>query len=298
MKKLIGMIITLCLLGTGWAHAEQNRFVQSRLLKKYLDPYQLHLRSSTAIVRDNREQVTLYSKNPNDTLAVASITKLMTAIVTLDAKLPMDEVIVVKRSDKDRLKWSRSKLRFGTRLTRNDMLLLTLAASENRAAAALARTYPGGKQAFITAMNRKAQVLGMHKSAFIDPSGLNPGNVASAEDLVTLLETAYYYPTIKRMSTIKGGEVKDALTKRRIQFNNTNRLIRNEKWDISLSKTGFTNDAGYCLVMFTEIEDRPVTIVLLNSRGKFSKYGDANRIRHWLEKYIKRASLFQVAGQY
>lgn len=284
MKIFIGILLICSLATSTWLHAESNsEFVQSRILKRYLDPQQLRLRSSTAIVRDSREQITLYSKNSQESLAVASITKLMTAMVTLDAELPLDGYISINRQDKDRLRWSKSRLRYGTKLTRQDMLQLALAASENRAASALARTYPGGKKAFVAAMNSKAQILGMHHTTFADASGLHPDNVSSAEDLVTLLETAYYYPKIREMSTIKKGKVTDARRNRSIKFVNTNRLIRNKHWKISLSKTGFTSDAGYCLVMFAQIAERPVTIVLLNSWGKYSKYGDANRIRHWLQ---------------
>ncbi|MDH5325686.1 MAG: serine hydrolase [Gammaproteobacteria bacterium] len=290
-----GIIITTCIyllaaVSVGWAG--ETPFVDSRILKKFLDPNQLKLHSSTVIVKDSREQVTLYSKNSRESLAMASITKLMTAMIVLDSNQALDEYITILREDKDRLRWSRSRLKYGSILTRGELLQLALAASENRAASALARTYPGGKAAFIKAMNRKAQILGMHNTTFADASGLHPDNVASANDLIILLETAYYYPLIRSMSTVDKGEVLNARNNHSIKFINTNRLLRSDSWKIDLSKTGFTSDAGYCLVMFAEIAERPVTIVLLNSWGKYSKYGDANRIRNWILANFKKAKRY------
>ena len=277
------IFLTISWLFAPTAGMADTSFVQSRMLKKFLDPHQLKLHSSTVVVRDNREQVILYSKNAQESLAVASITKLMTAMIVLDSGLALDEYITILKSDKDKLRWSKSRLKYGMILTREELLKLALAASENRAASALARTYPGGKSAFVNAMNHKAQILGMHHTRFADASGLDAENVSSANDLAILVETAYYYPTIREMSTIEKGEVVNARTNRSIKFVNTNRLLRNDHWKIDLSKTGFTSDAGYCLVMFAEIADRPVSIILLNSWGKYSKYGDANRIRQWLQ---------------
>jgi D-alanyl-D-alanine endopeptidase (penicillin-binding protein 7) len=215
-------------------------------------------------------------------------------MVTLDAKLPMDEHIKIKRADRDRLRGSRSRLAYGTILTREDVLLITLAASENRASSALARTYPGGKKAFIKAMNAKAKELGLRDTHFRDSSGLHSQNVSTAKDLVKLVKAASEYPTIREMTTVGKDYVTDLRSGWKVEFFNTNRLVRRKGWDIELSKTGYIADAGHCLVMNTVIEDRPVIIVLLNSWGKLSKFGDSNRIRRWLMRGEHRAK--QVAN--
>jgi D-alanyl-D-alanine endopeptidase (penicillin-binding protein 7) len=194
----------------------------------------------------------------------------------------MDEAITISRDDRDTLRRSRSRLRFGTQLSRADMLLMALAASENRAANALGRTYPGGKNAFVAAMNTKSKELGLIKTKFMDPAGLHEKNVSTPQELAVLMEAAYNYPLIRELSTTDRSELFDLKTGRGIKFLNTNRLIRSENWDIDLSKTGFISEAGFCLVMRANVASRPVTIILLNSWGKLSKYGDANRIKTWL----------------
>jgi len=247
------------------------------------------LRSSAALVMDEREGVVLYSRNMNEQHPIASVTKLMTAMVTLDRHLHMDEVIAITKEDRDRLRGSASRLRIGTKLTRHDLLLAALAASDNRAAAALARTYPGGRRAMLRIMNEKARILGMHDTHFADPAGLNNDSISTPHDLAILVKTAGEYPLIQEFTTTGEFSVTDLRKNKPIEFVNTNRLVRSSRWDINLSKTGYTDDAGNCLVMETVIGERPVIIVLLNSWGKLSKYGDSGRIRDWLLKNERRA---------
>ncbi len=257
---------------------------QTLTLQKLLNPKALHLRSSTALIIDQQNGDLLYAKDDKKPMSIASITKLMTAMVTLDAKLPMQAHIRIKRADRDRLRGSKSKLSYGTLLTRHDVLLISLAASENRAAAALARTFPGGKKAFINAMNNKAKQLGMKNSTFQDSTGLHSGNQSTAQDLAKLVTAAYTYPLIRDMTTTGRNSVMDLRSGWKVEFFNTNRLVRNKHWHIDLSKTGYIADSGHCLVMQTTIENRSLIVILLNSWGKLSKFGDANRIRKWLTR--------------
>lgn len=258
-------------------------------LYSHLDPHNLYLRSGAATVVDEAGGRVLYKKNADEPRPIASLTKLMTAMIVIDAGLPEDEVIMIRRADRDRLRGSRSKLSFGTKLTRRDMLKIALAGSENRAAAALGRTYPGGTKAMVAAMNGKARALGMTDTSFRDPAGLHSGNVSTPADLVTLVETAYRYTLIREFTTVGIDHVTDLRSGWKVRFMNTNRLVRNRNWDIEVSKTGYIADAGHCLVMRAEIADRPVTLVLLNSWGTLSKYGDANRIRKWLDRAHRKA---------
>jgi len=257
-------------------------YVHASELKDHLRPEKLRLRSTAALVVDERDNVALYARQADKPRPIASITKLMSAMVILDADLPMDEIITVTGDDRDRLRRSRSRLLYGTQLSRADMLLMALAASENRAANALARTYPGGTTAFVQAMNAKARELGLVKTRFMDPAGLHQKNVSTPLELAKMMEAAYQYPLIREMSTSERSELVDRKTGDSIEFVNTNRLIRSDGWDIDLSKTGFISEAGFCLVMRATVAERPVTIILLNSWGKLSKYGDANRIKTWL----------------
>ncbi|MDH3327365.1 MAG: D-alanyl-D-alanine endopeptidase [Gammaproteobacteria bacterium] len=257
-------------------------------LKDQLNPRHLFLRSSTALIVDETDGSVLYGKETNKQMPIASVTKLMTAMVTLDKKLDLNEKIRIKRRDRDKLRGSHSRLSYGTILTRYDLLKITLAASENRAANALARTYPGGKAAFIKAMNKKAKSLGMTQSAFRDPAGLHSGNLSTAKDLIKMVEASAKYKLIKQFTTTGKSYVTDRRSGWKVEFFNTNRLVRRKNWDISLSKTGYIADAGHCLVMETTIAQRPVIIVLLNSWGKLSKFGDSNRIKRWLQNGEKR----------
>lgn len=240
------------------------------------------LRSEVALVYDIEDNAVLYEKNSHDLRPIASISKLMTALVVVESGLPMDEVLTISDEDVDRMRHSRSRLAVGTRLTRGEMLHLALMSSENRAANALGRHYPGGMPAFVRAMNDKARALGMRHSRFVEPTGLSSENVATSHDLVKLLKAASRHPAIRHYAT-DDTEVFDLGRGRRLTYNNTNRLVKRDDWDIHISKTGFINEAGECLVMLTRIDDRDLAIVLLNSSGKYSRIGDAVRIRKLVE---------------
>jgi serine-type D-Ala-D-Ala endopeptidase (penicillin-binding protein 7) len=245
-------------------------------------PGVLDVRSTTAIVVDQLDGSVLYAKNAAAVSAIASITKLMTAMVVLDAKQSLDEAIAVTEDDIDHLKNTTSRIQIGNVLTRGEMLRLALMSSENRAASALARAYPGGVQAFIRDMNLKAIILEMKRSSFVDGTGLSSGNVSSAEDLANMVLAAHHYPLIRQYST--GSEYTvPSLSGRIINFRNTNHLISSPAWQIGLSKTGYIREAGRCLVMQATVADRPVVIVLLDARGTQGRFGDANRIRRWME---------------
>jgi D-alanyl-D-alanine endopeptidase (penicillin-binding protein 7) len=212
---------------------------------------------------------------------IASITKLMTAMVVLDANLDPDEHLSISNEDIDLEKGSRSRLSVGSSVTRDELLLIALMASENRAASALGRSYPGGLPAFVQAMNHKAQMLGMRDSRFVDSTGLSSANVSTAEDLSRMVRAAHSYPRIRGYSTATSYEVNTG--HRTLAYHNTNRLVSNEGWHIGLSKTGYINEAGRCLVMQATLKTRPVIIVLLDSWGKLTRIADANRVRKWLE---------------
>jgi D-alanyl-D-alanine endopeptidase (penicillin-binding protein 7) len=258
-------------------------------LLSYLEPRKLALRSQAALVVDDREGQVLYGRNMHVQRPIASLTKLMTAMVVLDAGLPEDEIITITRADRDRLRGSSSKLSYGTKLTRRDLIKIALAGSENRAASALARTYPGGTAHFVMTMNDKAKRLGLTETAFRDPAGLHRGNMSTAADLVELVKAAYRYALIREFTTVGTSSVTDHRTGWKVRFVNTNRLVRNRQWEIELSKTGYIADAGHCLLMRAEIAERPVTLVLLNSWGELTKYGDANRIRKWIDHADQQA---------
>ena len=250
---------------------------------KLPDPKRLQLESTQAVVYDAQTGKVLYAKNPNNTAPIASITKLMTAMVVLDGKQPMDEMLSISKEDIDHLKGTYSRLRIGTRQSRKEMLRLALMSSENRAASALGRHYPGGRTAFIAAMNRKAAELKMRHTHFADTTGLSSGNVSSAGDLVLMTQTASRYSLISEFSTTAQRTVSFPQPRYSLDFVNTNRLVRGGSWDIELSKTGYTSEAGRCLVMKTRVGNRPLVMVLLNSQGKLTPLGDANRIKRWLE---------------
>jgi D-alanyl-D-alanine endopeptidase (penicillin-binding protein 7) len=243
----------------------------------------LQLASSKALIVNQETGETLYAKSIDLPTPIASVTKLMTAMVMLDAHLPMDEYLTVSEADVDMLKGTGSRLRLGTELTRAELLQLALMASENRAASALGRNYPGGLTAFVAAMNAKAMMLGMIRSHFVDPTGLNSANVSTAEDLAKMVRAAYQYPEIRQVTTTASYEVPVYGLRNPVNFVNTNILVRNSDWLIGLSKTGFINEAGRCLVMQAEIGGQPLIIVLLDSYGKYSRIGDAQRIRKWIE---------------
>lgn len=241
------------------------------------------LRSEIAYVQDLESSTVLYEKNSQEVRPIASITKLMTALVVTEAGQDMNEILEITEADIDRLKFSSSRLSVGARLSRADMLHLALMSSENRAANALGRYYPGGLPAFVRAMNDKARALGMRQTQFVEPTGLSSDNVSSPRDLVKLLARTKTQPLIHQYTT-QGQYSVQVGRGRELLFNNTNRLVKNSNWDILVSKTGFINEAGECLVMLTRIEDRDVAIVLLNSNGRYSRIGDAVRIRDLVEK--------------
>jgi len=241
----------------------------------------VYLRSAAVMVQDAATGEVVINKNSDAVVPIASITKLMTAMIILDRGLDLEQRIVVSREDVDTHKGTRSRLMPGTTLTRDELLLLALMASENRAAAALARTYPGGVQAFVKAMNEKAAELGMSDSQFIEPTGLSPSNVSSPRDLVKLVRAAHGYPLIREYSTRDKAIIK--AFNRPLRFVNTNGLVRNSHWDIELSKTGYISEAGRCLVMHVRLASKDLIVVLLDSWGKQSRIGDANRLRKWLE---------------
>jgi len=245
------------------------------------EPHAPALKSQSALVVDQDSGEILLGKNADTTLPIASLTKLMTAIVTLDADLDPDEPVTITKADVDRLRGSRSRLQVGTTLTRDEMLHLALMASENRAASAVASSYPGGKDACVLAMNLKAQLLGMPGTRFEDGTGLSGRNVSTAQDLAKLVQAAHAYPKIREFTTSTSYQVK--VGRRTMRFGNTNNLTRSSRWEIGLSKTGYIAEAGRCLVMQVTLAGRSIIIVLLDSWGKYTRVGDATRIRQWLE---------------
>jgi serine-type D-Ala-D-Ala endopeptidase (penicillin-binding protein 7) len=246
-----------------------------------VDIRELQLKSSAVLILDDQTGEILYDRNADAILPIASITKLMTAIVTLEAELPLDEVVTISEDDVDTLKGTGSRLRIGTKLTRDELLRLALMASENRAASALSGAYPGGRRAFIQAMNAKARQLGMNGTHYVEATGLSSENVSSAQDLAKLARVAHTYPLIREYSTLPTHQV--LIGGRRNTFANTNGLVRGGNWDIGLQKTGYISEAGRCLVMQTKLAARSVIIVLLDSMGKYTRIADAQRIRQWLD---------------
>lgn len=239
------------------------------------------LRSASAIVLDSNGDI-IFGKDTDTVRPIASITKLMTAMVTLDAQLDLEEKLTITKADRDLLRLTGSRLEVGATLTRRELLQLALMSSENRAATALGRTYPGGMDVFVARMNQKAKSLGMNNSRFADPAGLRTENLSTASDLAIMLTAAKGYPLITQATTTLRDEVRPYSRRGPLNYVNTNRLLKNAKWDIELSKTGYINEAGRCLVMQANIEGEPVSIVLLNSFGKLTPFGDSNRLRQWM----------------
>ena len=242
-----------------------------------------NLKSEHVLVLDE-EGKTIISKNAHKRTAIASITKLMTAMVVLDAKQNMNQILTISKADRDRLKLTGSRLNYGAKLKRKTMLKLALSASENRAAHVLSRYFPGGKKAFVRAMNAKAKSLGMSNTRFRDPTGLSPGNVSTAHDLAIMVDAAYQYPFIRKASTTQKTFVRPFKNRAMMEYWTTNRFLQKKswKWRIYLTKTGYIKEAGRCLVMRARTANKTMTIVLLNSFGKLTPYGDSNRIRKWL----------------
>ncbi|MBB2494317.1 D-alanyl-D-alanine endopeptidase [Aquipseudomonas ullengensis] len=241
------------------------------------------LASGSALLVDLNTNQVLYSSNPDLQVPIASVTKLMTAMVTLDAKLPLDQQLPIVIKDVPEMRGIYSRVRLGSQLSRRDMLLLTLMSSENRAASSLAQHYPGGVPAFITAMNAKARALGMTRTRYRDPTGLSEGNVSTANDLVKLIKAAGQYPLIGQFSSTREHVQQFAKPSYSLGFRNTNGLVHKPNWSIQLTKTGFTNAAGHCLVMRTQMGGKPVAFVVLDAFGKYTHMADASRLKKWVE---------------
>jgi serine-type D-Ala-D-Ala endopeptidase (penicillin-binding protein 7) len=254
----------------------------------------LDLNSSVALVVDQDTHEVLFSKNDSAVLPIASLTKLMTGLVIVDANLPMDEPITITQDDVDIFKGSRSRLAVGSTLTRGELMHLSLMSSENRAAHALGRTFPGGLKHFVSLMNSKARELGMHDTRYVDPTGLLSQNQSSARDLATLVSVAYQWPILRDLSTSPGHQL--ALGQRTLQFNNSNRLVHNPEWEIGLQKTGYISEAGRCLVMQAKVAGRKVIMVFLDSAGKISRVQDAERVRRWVEAQTILATFVRPQG--
>jgi D-alanyl-D-alanine endopeptidase (penicillin-binding protein 7) len=279
-----------------------------------LDAAKLRLSSANVLVLDAAEGKAVYAKAADEVTPIASLTKLMTAMVVLDARQSMDEVLSIDMEDFDYLKGSHSRLRMGAALTRAEMLRLALMSSENRAASTLARHYPGGMLAFVAAMNDKARSLGMTHTHYDDATGLSPLNVSTANDLAKLVRAAAEYEVIRDYSTTPSHFVEVLPSGQTMGFNNSNALVKNGAWDIQLQKTGYIREAGRCVVMLATIASKPMVIVLLDSFGKFTRVADAQRVKHWLEtgeslpatafkavmkqKAVKRAPAKRVQGKF
>lgn len=291
LKRLIRPAVlfaaaTFAIGGGSFAHAEPAK--KAKVAKQAGTPDfnkegQPNLLSHAAMVFDPVSGKELFSKNAEAPMPIASITKIMTAMVVLDAKLGMDDPVVIDAADIDTIKGSRSRLPIGSAFRREDLMRLALMASDNRAASALGRSYPGGQSAFVDAMNARAKLIGMHSTRFVDPTGLAPGNVSSPQDLARMVAEAAKYPQIRDFSTTPELHVTLPNAKKPMGFSNTNQLVKSQNWDIGLSKTGYINEAGKCLVMHATIANNPVVIVLLDSWGRLTRIGDANRIKKWIE---------------
>lgn len=272
----------VCLLLGGWSAP------QAFALSAKKDYQALTLYSNNAIVVDQSTGKVLYEKNSDVQKPIASISKLMTAIVTLDAKLPMNEMIPITEADVDTLRNSRSRLKVGPRHSRRELLQLALMSSENRAASALSRSYPGGRPAFIVAMNKKAKELGMRNTRFSEGTGLDSGNVSTARDLVKLVRAGFKYSLIREITTTPKYELKQGTV---LHYNNTNPLFKDRNWQIGLSKTGYIKPSGHCLVMQTEVVQKPLIIVLLDAAQRGGVSADSNRIKRWFTKLLDSTKL-------
>lgn len=257
----------------------------------------LDLKSSVALVVDQDTDEVIFSKNPQAVLPIASITKLMTAMVVIDAEQSLDESLTVARVVLDTPKNNQSRLKVGAQLTRAELLHLALMSSENRAAYSLGMNYPGGMSEAVAAMNRKALELGMHDSQFVEPTGLSSKNQSSAHDLALLVKAAYQHPVLRQYSTTPNAAV--PVGRRMVQFRNTNALVRSPMWEIGLQKTGFISEAGRCVVMQAQLAGRNLIMVLLDSTGRYSRIGDAERIRRWINDSpppLPKADALSISG--
>ena len=284
MKKFLCFIsFFFLLLSISFSSLSDNQrdYSNSKFAKYKSDP---KVRSAKAMVVNQNNGKVIYQKNAYSEASIASLTKLMTAMVILDSKIDLKKKIKITKHDIDRLKGTGSRIPIGTSVTGYDLLKISLMSSDNRAASALSRAYPSGKKGFIKAMNIKALKLGMHNSKFADPTGLNKRNKSTARDLVRMVEAAYQYPEIRKITTTSQETFRIGKRKNEIGFVNTNRLVRKGTWDIGLSKTGFTRDAGRCLVMQAMISNEPVIMIFLNSYGTLTRFADAQRVKRWIKK--------------
>ena len=256
----------------------------------------LDLKSSAALVIDQDTREVLFSKNDHAVLPIASLTKLMTGLLISEAQLPMDELLTITQDDVDTEKGSSSRLRIGATLSRGELLHLALMSSENRAAHALGRTFPGGLATFVSMMNAKAKLLGMKDTRYVEPTGLSSHNQSSAQDLALLVNAASGNATVRELSTSPAYQVE--VGNRVLQYNTTNRLVKSPDWQIGLQKTGYISEAGQCLVMQARIAGRKVIMVFLDSAGKFSRIADAERVRRWVEASHLMSPTLQAASQH
>jgi serine-type D-Ala-D-Ala endopeptidase (penicillin-binding protein 7) len=277
-------------------HAAEHDTQRVLHVWEQLNPKKLKLQSKGVLITDEFGN-TLYSKHADEPRPIASLTKLMTAMVVLDSGLDLDQPMTVTKADRDLLRLTGSRLRVGARLTRRDLLTLALMSSENRAARALARSYPGGMKSFVRAMNAKAHALHMYDSHFADPAGLDEHNVASPADLVRMVNAASHYPLIAKATTRKSMQVHPYKRRGPLRYVNTNRLLRNSHWDIRLSKTGYINEAGRCLVMRVNVAGSDMVMVFLDSFGKLTPFGDANRTLKWLKTGVIERTQVADAGK-
>ena len=252
---------------------------------------QLTIKSPKAIIYDADSGDIIFQKKANEKSSIASLTKLMTAMVLIDSNLDLNEKVKITKKDQDRIKGTKSRLWLGSELTRKELLSIALIASDNRAASALSNSYPGGKKAFVQAMNVKAKQLGMVDTSFADPTGLDKNNISTAIDLVKMTQAAQQYPIIRELSTSSYYEAYIKNKKIRLNYNNTNLLVRQGLWDIDISKTGYIREAGKCLIMQTKVMDKPIIMVFLKSYGKYTRTADAKRVKKWLESVHMQANL-------
>ena len=278
--KYLSLVLSAVLIGGSLGAANVSA---AEAKAKATVPMRQELASGSALLVDMQTGQPLYSSNPDVVAPIASVTKLMTAMVTLDAKQPMDEMLTVKIDDVPEMRGVYSRVRLGSEISRHDMLLLALMSSENRAATSLAEHYPGGVKAFVAAMNAKARALGMTNTHYTEPTGLSLNNVSTARDLVKLLQATRNYPLIGQLSTTQEKTVAFRKPNYTLGFHNTNHLVGKSDWNTPFTKTGFTNAAGHCLVMRTVMNNRPVAFVVLDAFGKYTHMADANRLRKWIE---------------
>lgn len=283
--KIRFTLLSLALLTSGFAMTTpvEAKSAASRAQPAQKTPAGPELSSKSALVVDVKTRKVIYANNPDKVVPIASLTKLMTAMVVLDAKQPMAQVIPVKINETKELRGVYSRVRVGSEITRKEMLLLALMSSENRAAASLAHNYPGGYRAFIKAMNAKAKALGMKNTRYVEPTGLSEKNVSTARDLSRLILATQKYPMLSQLSTTQGKTVTFEHPSYTLEFHNTNHLLRNGGWDIQLTKTGYTDEAGRCLTMRTTINHREMALIMLDAYGKYTHFADANRLRTWIE---------------